>query len=300
MKLRPHTISLRQLQFVVAVADLRSFGSAAEACDVAVPTLTAEVDEVEHHLGVQLFDRAKNAVAVTVAGLDVVADARKALQAMDAVVDTATRIRDPLRGPLRIGVVPTVSPYLVPAASRALRAAHGELVLLWAEDTGASLLRRLRNRDLDAAILCDGNELDGLIRLPVLRDRFVALLPPGHPLATADVVELDDLWAESLLLLDESHYLREQVLTVCGAAAVREHPFRANSLQTLVQMVAQGAGVTLLPSLARAVECARADVVVKELREPVGRDLVFTFRERSPLASCAAELSAFIAGAVGG
>ena len=298
MKLRPHPITLRQLQYVVAVADLRSFRGAADACGVSEPSLSAQVAEAEEQLGVRLFDRDTQGVSITVAGLDVVADARKALAAMDAVLDTASRFRDPLNGPLRIGVIPTISPYLVPAASRALRESHPALTLLWAEEQTTTLLRRLRNRELDAAIVADGDDLGDLVRQPLARDAFVAALPAGHPLCERETIELDDLFAETLLLLDEGHCLRAQALAVCGAAAVREHPFRATSLQTLLQMVAQGAGVTLLPSMARALECTRSNIVVRPLREPVGRDVVLAFRERAPLSSCAGEVTAVLRGAV--
>lgn len=298
MKLRPHPITLRQLQYVVAVADLRSFRGAAEACGVAQPSLSEQVAEAEEQLGVRLFDRDTQGVSITVAGLDVVADARKALAAMDAVLDTASRFRDPLHGPLRIGVIPTISPYLVPAASRALRESHPALTLLWAEEQKTTLLRRLRSRELDAAIVADGDDLGDLVRQPLARDAFVAALPAGHALCARETIELDDLFAETLLLLDEAHCLRAQALAVCGAAAVREHPFRANSLPTLLQLVAQGAGVTLLPSMARVVESVRSDIVVRPLRESVGRDVVLAFRERAPLSSCADKLAATLRAAV--
>ena len=300
MRFQPHPVTLRQLQYVVAVADLRSFRRAAEQCGVSPPSLSAQIAEVESQLGVQIFERDRRSVSVTAAGVGIVADARRALRAADDVVDTALRFRDPLRGSLRIGMLPTIAPYLLPCWSKALSEKHRELVVLWAEEETAVLVRRLHARELDAALVADDVALAGLSRHAVIHDPFVVAVPVGHPLAELDDVDVDDLRDHPLLLLDEGHCLRDQALTVCGGAGVREHPFRATSLQTLVQMVASGVGITLLPWLAAPSECARSALVVRPLRGAPGRELVLACRADSPLSSTLAAFAHDVAALIAG
>ena len=285
MRLSPHPVTLRQLQYVVAVADLCSFRRAAEACAVSPASLSAQIAEVEGQLGVQVFERDRRSVRVTAAGEGIVADARRVLRAVDDVVDTAQRFRDPLAGPLRIGLLPTLAPYVLPGFSAALREKHPALVVLWAEEQTEVLVRRLNARELDAAIVADDDALAGLGRHPIAHDPFVVAMPRGHPLAAGDDVDLHSLGAEALLLLDEGHCLRTQTLALCAQVGAREHPFRATSLQTLLQMVVNGVGLTLLPSMAVPWECARSSLVVRPLRDRAGRDIVLAFRRDSPLSA---------------
>ena len=294
-----HPFSLRQLQYVVAVADLQSFRRAAERCAVSQPSLSAQVAEVESLLGVQLFERDKRGVRLTPAGEAVVRDARAVLQAADALGETARRFVDPLQSALRLGVIPTIAAYLLPRATPALLAAHPKLTVLWAEHPTAALVERVSRGELDGAVLALEADLGSLEWVALGDDPFVAALPPDHPLAAGDgPLTLDELENERLLLLDEGHCLREQALAWCRRRLPEELAFRATSLPTLVQMVAAGAGVTLLPRIAVATETARSGVRVRPLTPPPSRTIVLAWRASSPLAPAFAALGRTLAAAV--
>jgi len=291
-----HPFSLRQLQYVVAVADLQSFRRAAERCAVSQPSLSAQVAEVESLLGVQLFDRDKRGVRLTAAGGAVVQDARAVLQGADALGETARRFVDPLQSVLRLGVIPTIAAYLLPRATPRLLAAHPGLTLLWAERRTASLVERIGRGELDGAVVALEADLGSLETLRLADDPFYAALPPGHPLAaSSEPLTLEELEGERLLLLDEGHCLREQALVWCGRHLPEEMAFRATSLPTLVQMVAAGAGVTLLPSIAVAAETARSGVRVRPLSPPPSRTIALVWRARSPLAAALTTLGGTLA-----
>lgn len=294
-----HPFSLRQLQYVVAVADLQSFRRAAERCAVSQPSLSAQVAEVESLLGVQLFERDKRGVRLTPAGEAVARDARAVLQAADALGETARRFVDPLQSALRLGVIPTIAAYLLPRATPALLAAHPKLTVLWAEHPTAALVERVSRGELDGAVLALEADLGSLEWLALGEDPFVAALPPDHPLAAGEgPLTLDELENERLLLLDEGHCLREQALAWCRRSLPEELAFRATSLPTLVQMVAAGAGVTLLPRIAVATETARSGVRVRPLAPPPSRTIVLAWRASSPLAPAFAALGRTLAAAV--
>ena len=198
----------------------------------------------------------------------------------------ARRLGDPLTGTLRIGVIPTVSPYLLPTVVRALRRAHDRLVVRWVEDKTDTLVRDLEDGGLDAALLALEAELGDLAREPIARDRFVLAVPTGHPLGksrrAASSRELD---GAAVLLLDDGHCLRDQALAVCSGARAEELGFRATSLPTLAQMVASGAGVTLLPEMAVATEAKRAAITVRPLADAEAfRTIGLVWRPSSPLA----------------
>jgi len=288
----PHPFTLRQLQYVVAVADELSFHRAAARCRVSQPTLSAQLAQVEGALGVPLFERGGGRVLITEAGREVVERARRLLVGADDLVQAALRIQDPLAGTVRLGVIPTVSPYLLPRATPKLRKRLPRLRVAWLEEKTEVLVRRLRDGELEGAVLALEAELGDadrdLERAVIAEDPFVLVTPPGHALARPakrDVaVAQAELRGEELLLLDEGHCFREQALEACGAAGVREGEFRATSLSTLVQMVAGGAGITLLPALAVEVEARRARLCVRPLRGPGAfRTLAVVWRKRSPL-----------------
>ncbi|MFT3915556.1 MAG: LysR substrate-binding domain-containing protein [Anaeromyxobacteraceae bacterium] len=264
MNLAPHPFTLRQLQYVVAVADRRSFRQAAEACRVAQPSLSAQLAQVEDVLGVRLFERDRRRVVTTAAGLAFVARARAILLEADALVDAARTLGDPLAGPLRLGVIPTVGPYLLPEVAPALRARFPRLVFLWTEDKTATLVEQLGRAELDGALVALEAELGDLPRVVLGKDPFVFAAPAGHRLASArrslDPRELD---GEQVLFLDDGHCFRDQALAFCSRAGAGEAGYRATSLATLVQMAAGGAGVTLLPSLALPVENRRHALEVR-------------------------------------
>src|SRR5678816_1300713 len=247
MSFAPHPASLRQLQYAVAVADARSFRRAAEQCGVSQPSLSAQLAQLEGALGVRLFERDRRRVLLTPAGEELIERARRVLGDADDLVDAARRLGDPLAGTLSIGVIPTISPYLLPAAAPAIRRAHPRLTVRWLEDKTESLARDLHAGRLDAALLALEADLGGPLQREVIgRDPFVLAAPRKH----ARPANLGELRGAHLLLLDDGHCLRDQALAVCAGARTEELAFRATSLPTLAQMVSAGAGITLLPSMA--------------------------------------------------
>jgi LysR family transcriptional regulator, hydrogen peroxide-inducible genes activator len=244
-------LKLKDLRYLVAVADQRHFGRAAARCFVSQPTLSAQLKKLEHSLGVQLIERAPNNVSLTEAGEQVVARARRMLEASDEVVALARSRRDPLAGRLRVALLPTIGPYLLPRLTRPLRKALPRLELRLYEYQTAVILEKLHAGALDLGILALPVELAGLEARELYAEPFVVALPERHALAARETLKTADLKGETLLLLEDGHCLRDQALEVCARAGVRDsHDFRATSLETLRQMVATGAGVTLLPELA--------------------------------------------------
>jgi LysR family hydrogen peroxide-inducible transcriptional activator len=282
----PHPGTLRQLQYVVAIAETRSFRRAADLCAVSQPSLSAQVAQLERALGVRLFERTKRRVLVTRAGEELLARARRVLHEADDLVEAATRLTDPFAGTLRMGVIPTISPYLVPEIAPVLRARYPRLRLLWTEDKTGVLAAMLRAGDLDAALVAREADL-GDVEAEVLgRDPFVLAAPLGHPLSVkATPARARDLHGARVLLLDDGHCFRDQALAWCTRARAEELDFRATSLGTLTQMVAGGAGVTLLPQLALATETRRGQVRTRPFAEPApGRTLALVWRRGTALA----------------
>ena len=244
-------LKLKDLRYLVAVADQRHFGRAAARCFVSQPTLSAQLKKLEDNLGVQLIERAPNNVCLTEAGEAIVARARRILEASDEMVTLARSQRDPLAGRLRVALLPTIGPYLLPRVAPAVRKALPRLELRLYEYQTAAMLAKLHAGEIDVGILALPVEVDGLESRELYREAFMVALPEHHPLAARERVRLADLKGEQLLLLEEGHCLRDQALEVCSRVGVSDQQdFRATSLETLRQMVATGAGVTLLPELA--------------------------------------------------
>jgi len=285
MRHAPYPVTLRQLQYALAVAETGSFRRAAERCRVAQPSLSAQLAEAERALGVRLFDRDRRRVIVTVAGAAVLERARRLLVEADDLLETARQQSDPLAGTLRLGVIPTVAPYLLPAIAPALRRAFPRLTLQWTEDRTGVLVPRVEAGELDAALAARESNLGALHAEPLLEDPFVLAVPPAHPLARGGgTVGPEALAGEQVLLLDEGHCLREQALAVCAASRATELGFRATSLPTLVQMVSSGAGVTLLPQIAVDAEARRADLRLRRFAAPApARTLVLAWRSGAAL-----------------
>jgi LysR family transcriptional regulator, hydrogen peroxide-inducible genes activator len=244
-------LKLKDLRYLVAVADARHFGRAAEHCFVSQPTLSAQLKKLEDYLGVQLIERQPKRVTLTEAGEQIVARARRILEASDEVVTLARTHRDPLAGRLRVALLPTIGPYLLPRVAPAIRKALPRLELLLYEYQTAPMLERLQTTDVDLGILALPVELDGLEARELYEEPFHVAVPEQHRLAKRPSIRVDELKDETLLLLEDGHCLRDQALEVCSRISVNEkQDFRATSLETLRQMVATGAGITLLPELA--------------------------------------------------
>lgn len=263
-------LKLRDLRYLVAVADTRHFGRAATACHVSQPTLSAQLKKLEAYLGVQLIERGTRRASLTGAGQRVVARARAMLEAGDDIVEIARSFGDPLAGRLRLALLPTIGPYLLPRITPRLRKALPRLELLLYEYQTAPMLERLRAGEIDAGILALPVDLDGLEALPLYDEPFVLVAPADHRLAKGGPVRTADLAGEAVLLLEDGHCLRDQALDICSRAGLHEkQDFRATSLETLRQMVASGAGVTLLPELAtRGAYGAARGVAVRAFAKP--------------------------------
>jgi len=276
--------TLRQLEYVVAIADESSFGAAAAHCHVSQPGLSAQVAEVERLLGVRIFERGRRGVFVTAAGEEVVRRARALVAAARELVDFARKSTRPLVGLLRVGVIPTIAPYLLPASLPAVRREYPELRLMLREEKTDVLLSLLARGRIDAALLALDSSYPGLESEPLFDDEFLLAMAPGHALARKKQVTEQDLHAERILLLEDGHCLRDQALAVCERAGADENAdFRATSLATMVQMVAGGDGVTLLPAIAvPAMAAAGTGIVVRPFKAPApSRKLGLVWRRGS-------------------
>ena len=251
---RVGSMTLRELRYLVALADLGHFGRAAEACHASQPTLSTQLKKLEEFLGVTLFERTNKALHVTPIGEQIVAKARRILAEAESIIELGRQRVGPLTGPLNLGVIPTLSPYLLPWLLPALGDAYPDLRLIVHEDLTDHLIERLKAHKIDAALVAlpiDEEEVD---TLALFDEPFFFACPPGHALAKAKTVKPSDLRRERLLLLTDGHCLRDQALAVCGLAEAPPEDegtdFRAASLETIRQMVAAGMGCTLLPAMA--------------------------------------------------
>jgi len=278
--------SLRQLQYIIAVADLGGFRRAAESCGVAQPSMSAQIAQVEQALGVQIFERGARGVRVTTAGAKVIERARSVLLASRDLAETARQHSDPLSGTVRMGVIPTVCPYLLPEIAPGLRRALPKLHLVWSEEKTHQLLEQIEAGAIDGAILAHDARLDHLEHVKISDDPFVLAAAPEHPLARrSGPASPDVLEGETVFLLEDGHCFRDQALALCGATGAREADVKATGLSTLVQMVGGGSGVTLLPRIAVPVENRRGQLAVRAFKAPAPtRRLVLAWRRGSALA----------------
>jgi LysR family hydrogen peroxide-inducible transcriptional activator len=282
-----YAVNLRDLQYLVALADLRHFGRAAEACHVSQPTLSTQVRKLEEELGVALVERAPRQVMLTAAGADIVDRARRVLAEVAQMRETARRTTDPEAGSVRLGLFPTLGPYLLPHVVPRLRERFPRLELLLVEEKTEVLVGMLRAGRLDAAVLALPMHEDWLHCEPLFEEPFMLAVPAGHALAKRKELTLASLAHEHLLLLEDGHCLRDQALEVCSLAGAGEKDgFRATSLETLRQMVAAGVGITLLPMLAVKPPVPPADTMrLVEFRDPPSRRLALAWRRSSAMAS---------------
>ncbi len=244
-------LKLKDLRYLVALADERHFGRAAARSFVSQPTLSAQLRKLEDYLGVTLIERQPKRVTLTAAGEQVVARARRMLQESDAIIDVARHNRDPLAGTLKVAFIPTIGPYLLPRVAQRIRRALPRLKLLLYEHRTEQLLEQLRSGAVDLGILALPVEPEGLESRLLFEEPFRIAMPAAHRLATRKTLRPADLNDETLLLLEDGHCLRDQALEVCSRTSAHEsEDYRATSLETLRQMVAAGHGVTLLPEMA--------------------------------------------------
>jgi LysR family hydrogen peroxide-inducible transcriptional activator len=278
-------MNLQDLRYLVAVADHRHFGKAAEACFVSQPTLSTQIKKLERELGVELIERNPRQILLTKAGARVVERARGILHSTDEIREIARHAADPEASTVRMGLFPTLAPYLLPHVVPKLHARHPKLELLLVEEKTDAVLQRLRDGQLDAGVLARPIDDDTLHEEYLFAEDFVLAVPAAHPLAQRDEpVDLSVLATENVLLLEEGHCLREQALSVCRLAGASERTgFRATSLETLRQMVAAGVGITLLPDLAVQPPVPKSDdIALLRFAEPVPRrEIAMYWRETS-------------------
>ncbi len=246
-------MTLTELRYLVALADQRHFGRAAEACHVSQPTLSTQIRKLENELGLPLFERGNRSVVPTPTGERIIAEARQILAGAGRLREIASGARTVLSGTLRLGVIPTLGPYLLPWLLSPLQTAHPELDLHLTEDQTAQLLRGLQDYELDAALLAWPVEAPDIACEMLFDEPFLLACPADHPLAARKEVEASEVGTTDLMLLTEGHCLRDQAIALCGEAGIAP-AFRTASLTTLRHLVAAGHGCTLLPALAAAVE----------------------------------------------
>ena len=262
-------MTLRDLEYLVALAETRHFGRAAERCHVSQPTLSAQVRKLEDSLGVTLVERRPRKVALTVAGEAVVERARRMLRDAEDIQALGRASQDPLAGRLRVGFIPTLGPYLLPRVAPRIARALPKLQLMLYEYQTAALVERTVRGEIDLAILALPADTKGLVTRSLFAEAFLVAMPEHHRLTAKKRVKASDLSGEKLLLLEEGHCLRDQALEVCARAGTEEQDFRATSLETLRQMVAAGLGLTLLPRLAAEGPFASArGLVVRPFAPP--------------------------------
>ncbi len=247
-----HLPAPQQLRYLVTLAETQHFGRAASSCAVTQSTLSAGLIALERQLDASILDRSVGKhVAFTPLGLEIIGRARVALAALEAIAEAALAARSPMSGPLRLGVIPTIGPFLLPRLMPELRRAFPRLRLFLHEDTTQHCMDRLLNNRLDLVLLALPCDCAGAETLALARDEFVVAVPENSPLAALDKIAPQRLAAETMLLLEEGNCLRDQALAVCPASrAEPSDAYAATSLHTLVQMVAGGMGATLLPRIA--------------------------------------------------
>ncbi|SBV99224.1 Hydrogen peroxide-inducible genes activator [uncultured Alphaproteobacteria bacterium] len=283
MKLIP---TLRQLQYLVAVADHRHFGRAADSCFVTQSTLSSGIQDLESILDCRLIERGtRRQVMLTPLGEDIVERARALLRDAEALAEVAETGRRPLAGRLRLGVIPTIGPYFLPRALPAVRSAYPDLKLYLREDQTARLVDGLHAGRLDCAVLATPYDLGDLASLPLGADHLLVAVPAQHPYAGKGAIAPADLETEDMLMLEDGHCLREHSLDACAGHVLKANEaVQATSLGTLVQMVANGLGITLIPEMAVPTEAyAGSGVVARRFVAPEpSRGIALVWRASSP------------------
>jgi LysR family hydrogen peroxide-inducible transcriptional activator len=281
-------MTLTELKYIVAVARQRHFGRAAEACFVSQPTLSVAIKKLEDELGVVLFERGSNEVSLTASGERIVEQAQRVLDEAARVKELARQGRDPLAGALRVGVIYTIGPYLLPSLVRHLLREAPQMPLLLNENFTVRLLELLKNGEIDVAILALPLPEAGVMIQPVYDEAFMVALPRAHPWARRQALAADDLKKETMLLLGTGHCFRDQVLEVCpelsrfstGAEGIQK-TFEGSSLETIRHMVASGLGLTVMPMTSIPAKVPRDSLIAyRPFRRPVPeRRVVLAWRK---------------------
>ncbi len=287
-------MTLTELKYIVAVATERHFGRAAERSFVSQPSLSAAVKNLEDELGVRIFERGKGEVLVTPIGEEIVAQARRALEEAARVKSVAAQAKNPLEGPLRLGVIHTVAPYLLPELVAALGKAAPRMPLDIEENLTANLDAMLRGGAIDAAILALPYAVPGIAVVPLYSERFRVIVPARHAWARRRTIRADELAAQNLLLLSVGHCFRDQVLDSCHEFARPVTPGKeGNSLETIRNMVTSGMGISVLPATALTPKYATPLVKAIDFAGPApSRRIVLASRSGFPRGAALAAIVA--------
>ncbi len=274
--------SIRQLTFLIALADKGSFVAAADSVFVTQPSLSAGLKELETILGAKLVERGRKGVKFTPAGKEALSRARTIIAAAIELKDGVRAAAEPLTGTFRLGIIPTIAPFLSPDAVPALKKQFPKLRLYLREEQTARLIEGLRDHELDAAILALPYEANGIETIPLADDEFLFIAPKNHELANKKILRPEDIDISNILLLEDGHCLRDHAIKVCGASGLGTEEVRATSLFTLVQMVAGGMGVSLIPKLAIDAGIGLDGVSVRHFSPPIiGRQIGLAWRKGS-------------------
>ena len=277
-------MNLRDLKYIITVAEIRHFGKAAERCFVSQPTLSGQIKKLEEELGVTIFERTKRSVELTSIGEEIVGHARKLMEQADGIEQLARNHHDPLAGPLRVGAIPTLSPYLLPLIIVPLKRRYPQLKLVLSEEITDRLLQRLRNHEIEAALIATAVGAPDLETIPLFDEPFWLAHPRSHPLNSKEKITHKDLKQLDLLLLSDGHCLAQQVMDVCGWEDRPQQgemgDLQAASLVTLLQLVGAGFGSTLVPALAtQGSWMADSGIIVRKLELPdTYRRISLTYR----------------------
>lgn len=277
--------TLKQLKYLCAIADHQHFGRAAEACHVSQSTLSAGIQELEDTLSASLVERNNRNVLLTGLGQEVVARAHAVLVDVDDLVSLCAAAREPFSGKMRLGVIPTIAPFLLPHLLSDLRAEHPDFRLYIREDLSHHLVNALHAGELDVLLLALPFPAEGVEVMTLAQDDFLLASPKGHPLSGRKQLATGDLKGEDLLLLEDGHCLRDHALEACELRGSQiTVPYQATSLATIVQMVANGIGVTLLPqmSVAAGITAGTNIVVTPFKKARVAREIGLMWRKKTP------------------
>jgi LysR family hydrogen peroxide-inducible transcriptional activator len=289
-------VSLKQLRYFDAVVRSGHFGRAAEQCAVTQPALSMQIQELEKELGVQLLERGRSGIILTESGREIAGRAARVLTDIRDMVDFARRQAGVLAGPLHLGVIPSLAPYVLPALLPLIREEYPDLDLSLRETQTQHLLDELLEGGLDLLLLALPVEHPEIESAKLFTDRFLLAMPRAHHVANRIRATPDLLQQDRLLLLEEGHCLRDQALTFCNLRRVKHiDTFGASNLSTIVQMVANGLGMTLLPELSIDLECRRGDIKLMRFTDPEPRRVVgLAWRKSSPRKRHFAELGKLI------
>lgn len=281
-------MNLRDLKYVIAVAESHHFGKAAQRCFVSQPTLSGQIKKLEEELGVVIFERTNRSVEITPIGEAIVDHARRIMEQADVIQQLAQASQDPLAGPLRIGAIPTLSPYLMPLILMPLKTQYPQMRLVLSEEMTDTLLERLRNHEIDAALLATDVDEQDYNSIPLFDEPFWLAFPSDHPFYNKEKITRHDLDNAELLLLSEGHCLAKQAMDVCHLKERKEQgemsDLRASSLETLLQLVGAGFGTTLVPALAmRGSWTSGSGIVAQKLEfKDAYRHVSLVFRKSYP------------------